>query len=197
MASSRPHHQWARANVGQRSFTGIGGLPHTGSVYPLANTFRTNQPDDLVERVFVDVTVGVMVRPTTADAWSTNAWVAGFSVIVAASVESIGSTLVPDPIDSIAPNPKTVLTGSLTLRQYGVGSQPDFGFLTEPWAVWSGSFESQGTRLSPTPGVGPAVQVSMRAIAQFDFGAGEPLDPVSLWSTNCYVRALFASRVPY
>lgn len=197
MSSSKPYHEWARNLVDVHSTTGLPGIPSVGSVYPLANVFVGNQADDLVERVFLDVTVSALLRPTSGDVTWSNDWPARVTWIVCAAVEAISSGVMPNPIDQFGPTRNIVLTGSLHLVGSGIGAAPDAGFLAEPWAVWFGSFESQGVRSSPVPGTGPAVQATLRGKDDSGMLAGEPLAPLSDISIYTYARALFASRVPY
>jgi hypothetical protein len=197
MSRGRPYHQWARTSVNvSENGSGFGSLPHTGFIYPLANTYRLNQIDDTIDHVLVDIQIGALLRATAAD-FANNDWPARVFFDICATIEAQGSGVIPDPIDSGGPDTQTVLTGSLTLVSAGVGTQPDAGYEPEPWARWAGSFASEGIRKSPDPTIGPATQVALRITDSSGMSAGPPLGPISDWTIHTYVRALHTSRVPF
>ena len=198
MSALRPYHQWSHTHV-QRgtSSSGLTPLYTSGAVIALANAVRVNQPDDLVERVFLDVQVGCLFKPTSADVTAVNNLWPDITFLVAASVEEAGSGSIPDPTQISDPQPRIVLTGMLTMVASGTGIVPDPGFLAEQWAVWRGTFESQGVRASPAFGTGPAVEAAMYVNDHSSMSAGPSIAPVSDWQISTYLRALFASKVPY
>jgi hypothetical protein len=196
LSRGRPYKFWAREGITARSLTNGFMFPTYVNWYPLASVQQVNQIDDTVDHILLDVTVSGLLRPVTAD-HAVNDWPAAMYFDVCAAVRAQGDGVTPDPWDAGAPEPVTTLTGSLAMVGSGIGSQPDPGFIAEPWATWHGSFSSEGIRRSPDPTVGPRVQVGMRVVDQSEMSAGPGLAPVSNWYIHTYVRALFTSRVPY
>lgn len=171
-------------------------FPRYVNWFPLASVQEVNQIDDTVDHILLDVTVSGLLRPVSGDN-AVNDWPSAVFFDVCAGVRAQGDGVTPDPWDAGATEPTVTITGSLAMTGSGVGSQADFGFVSEPWATWHGSFSSEGIRSSPDPSVGPRVQVGLRANDQSGMSAGEPLAPVSNWYIHTYVRALFTSRVPF
>lgn len=198
MTRSKPYHEWSRTGFYESSNSaGLIPLYHSGTLLALGNGYRLNQPDDLVERAFLDVQIGCLFKPTTADVTATNNLWMGIGFDVCLSVEAQGSGVVPLPHDTGGPDSRIILTGQLHMVGSGTGSVPDGGYLPEQWAVWAGSFESQGMRLSPTGGVGPAVQASCQVTDGSQMAGGPPFAPASNWRIQAYMRGLFASRIPF
>ena len=195
---SKPYHKWSRLFTTYRATdSDIQAIPNTSGVFPIGNTYQENEPDDVVERTFLRVKVGGMVTPTSAEVNVSNSWIAAVDPLVCVAVTSIGSGVVPDPTDPTNSDSTIVLTGRLKLDAAGPAWHARSGFQTEQWAVWSGDFESQGMRLSPLTGTGPAVQAAL----YFNDESGQSFHvtggPISSWYVSSYLMGLFASRVPY
>jgi hypothetical protein len=141
-----------------REYAVLGGVvntgpPYTNTVFPLVSAPGTTNPNSIVKRMFLDARLsfywnaGGVPQPTFP-------WWTGVSIMVSGGVTD--STELPRVRPFIVGFPRwgqdhrVTLTGMLKAEATPGTADPDRSSV-----MFSGSFETQGARKSPTPGDPP------------------------------------------
>jgi len=196
MATSRPYHRWTRLHTSLAGTLPQGSGPALTPLISIAFATAGHTPDDLIERAFLDVNFSFLLHHAAGSGLISNDWIGGTFPLIAGAVVGQTHPSVPDPVDTLGPSTNITMTGSMLYASAGIGPLPHPTSDVDWFASWHGTFESQGTRLSPVPGDNPSYQVGFRLVDATGWSQ-QVYAITSDWYLDAYLRVLAASSTPF